>query len=209
MRPDHPGAVGFPAAELAHEPTVDAELARAAEAGDKRAFATLYEAHFDFVFRTCRRLGLSSADAEDAAQEVFVVADRKLAAFREGKFTTWLFRIAANVVSSRHRKHRVREALFSLWVKPEEPEVQAAPDRDYQRGEAGRRVAAVLARMAPKKREVFALFELEGLSGEEIAERVGCPIDTVWTRLFHARKEFEKIARQRGVIDEGESGVQS
>lgn len=63
--------------------------------------------------------------------------------------------------------------------------------------------------MAPKKREVFALFELEGLSGEEIAERVGCPIDTVWTRLFHARKEFEKIARQRGVIDEGESGEQS
>ncbi len=209
MRPNHPGAAGFPQAEVAHARLIDADLARAAEAGDKQAFATLYEAHFDFVFRTCRRLGLGSADAEDAAQEVFLVASRKLGAFREGKFTTWLFRIAANVTSSRHRKKRVRDALFSIWVKPEEPEVQQGPDRDYDRSEAGRRVAAVLARMAPKKREVFALFELEGLSGEEISERVGCPIDTVWTRLFHARKEFEKIARQRGVIEEGESGEQS
>jgi RNA polymerase sigma-70 factor (ECF subfamily) len=52
--------------------------------------------------------------------------------------------------------------------------------------------------MAPKKREVFALFELEGLTGEEIAERVGCKVDTVWTRLWHARRDFERIARKRG-----------
>jgi RNA polymerase sigma-70 factor, ECF subfamily len=209
MQPEHPRAVGLPAQELAHGKVIDADLARAAEAGDKRAFAALYEAHFDFVFRTCRRLGLGNADAEDAAQEVFLVASRKLGAFREGKFTTWLFRIAANVVSSRHRKRRVREALFTLWVKPDEPEPQSGPDKDYDRTEASVRVRQVLSRMAPKKREVFALFELEGLSGEEIAERVGCPIDTVWTRLFHARKEFEKIARQRGVIEDVGSGEQS
>ena len=55
--------------------------------------------------------------------------------------------------------------------------------------------------MSPKKREVFALFELEGLSGDEIAERVDCPVDTVWTRLHHARKQFVKIARRFGYID--------
>ena len=56
--------------------------------------------------------------------------------------------------------------------------------------------------MAPKKREVFAMFELEGLSGEQIAERIGCPVNTVWTRLHHARKDFLKNARRLGCLDE-------
>ena len=204
MGSDHPRAVGFPAPESVDAQLLDVDLARAAQAGDEFAFRRLYEAHFDYVFRTCRRLGLAESDAEDAAQDAFVVASRKLGDFREGRITTWLFRIAANVVSGRHRRRRVREALFSLWGRPEEPQAPG-PDQAYQQREASRRVAEVLARMAPKKREVFALFELEGLSGEEIAARVGCPVDTVWTRLFHARKEFEKIARKRGVTD-GESG---
>jgi len=55
--------------------------------------------------------------------------------------------------------------------------------------------------MAPKKREVFALFELEGLSGDEIAERLGCPVNTVWTRLHHARAEFVKVARRLGCLE--------
>ena len=60
----------------------------------------------------------------------------------------------------------------------------------------------VLERMSPKKREVFALFELEGLSGEEIAARIGVPVNTVWTRLHHARREFIKIGRRLGVMEE-------
>ncbi len=199
MVKSHPQAAGFPRPETVDAQSLDADLARAARGGDERAFRALYEAHFDYVYRTCRRLGLGEADAEDAAQEAFAIASRKLGDFREGRITTWLFRIAANVVSGRHRRRRVREALFSLWGRPDDREA-LRPDAAYDRQEAARRVGEVLARMAPKKREVFALFELEGLSGEEIAERVGCPVDTVWTRLFHARKEFEKIARKRGLI---------
>ena len=54
--------------------------------------------------------------------------------------------------------------------------------------------------------EVFALFELEGLTGEEIAERIGCKVDTVWTRLYYARKEFAKLAERRG-LGADEAGV--
>lgn len=190
------------AAESAHGTPADLELVRKARAGDAAAFRALYENSFDFVFRSCRRLGLGDADAEDVAQETFAIAHRRLADFEDGKLNTWLYRIAANLVSARHRKKRVRDALFSLWGKHEESEAPS-PHAAAEAGEAARRVSEVLARMAPKKREVFALFELEGLSGDEVAERVGCKVDTVWTRLWHARRDFERIARQRGLIEDG------
>ncbi len=202
--PAHPSPVGTPAAER-DDAASDVELVRAARDGDARAFRALYDGNFDLVFRTCRRLGLPEADAEDATQETFVVASRKLAEFDTGKLSTWLYRIAANLVSARHRKRRVREALRSLWLREERPEVQSAHEA-YEQREAARGVGEVLARMAPKKREVFALFELEGLSGEQIAERVGCKVETVWTRLYHARREFQRIAGKRGLIAEVETG---
>jgi len=189
--------VGIPEAE----PSDEHRLVRAAQGGDQAAFRALYDAHFDLVYRTCRRLGLPDADAEDAAQETFIVAARKLDRFSEGKLSTWLYRIAANLVSARHRRRRVREALTALWRRPEEP-VAPSAERSYEAREAARRVGEILATMAPKKREVFALFELEGLTGEEIAERVGCKVETVWTRLWHARRDFERIARKRGLLEE-------
>jgi RNA polymerase sigma-70 factor (ECF subfamily) len=189
----HASTVGVTQAETADEQ----RLVRAAQGGDDSAFRALYERHFELVFRSCRRLGLLEADAEDAAQETFVVAARKLFAFSEGKLSTWLYRIAANLVSARHRSRRLREGLAAIWGRSEEPHAPSA-ERDYEAREASRRVVEVLARMAPKKREVFALFELEGLTGEEVAERVGCKVDTVWTRLWHARRDFERIARKRG-----------
>ena len=174
---------------------------RKASAGDAAAFRALYEGSFDFVFRSCRRLGLGDADAEDVTQETFTIAHRRLADFQSGRVDTWLYRIAANLVSGRHRKRRVREALFSLWGRHEEQVVPSAHGTIEAR-QASRDVGRILARMAPKKREVFALFELEGLTGEEVAERVGCKVATVWTRLWHARKDFEEIARKRGLIEE-------
>ena len=197
-RPGHEEVVGQPP-KGADGPS-ELELVRAASEGDERAFRALFEQHFEFVWRSCKRLGLPDADAEDAAQEAFLVAHKRLADFTEGRFTTWLFRIAANLVSARHRRRRVREALRALWLSGDE-EHAPAPDAAYQQREAARRVGEVLARLAPKKREVFALFELEGLSGDEIALRVGCSVATVWTRLFHARKDFQRIAHKRGLIE--------
>jgi RNA polymerase sigma-70 factor, ECF subfamily len=167
-------------------------------AGDAPAWRQLYDSQFEFVERICRRLGTPDGELDDVVQETFLVDFKKLGAFSEGRVSTWLYRIAANVVSSRHRRRRVRSALYALFGRSEPPPQRAA-DAEYDAREAQAAVASVLERMAPKKREVFALYELEGLSGEQIAERVGCKVDTVWTRLHYARADFERIAKKRGL----------
>lgn len=189
------GDVGPPeAAELA--------LIRRCQGADETAWRALYERHYPFVYGVARRLGTPPAEADDVAQEVFMVVHQKLGRFRQGKLTTWLYRITANVASHRHRKRRAQRRVAEWRSKlglspPECPEAAAVA-----RG-AARAVDHVLERMSPKRREVFALFELEGLSGEEIAERVGCPLGTVWSRLRLGREEFLRIARQLRVLEEG------
>ena len=169
-------------------------------AADAAAWRELYEANYGMVERTARRLGTPAEEVEDVVHEVFMVVHRRLDDFRGGRLTTWLYRITANIVSDRHRRRRVRRAFESLklWIGGE---AQDAPDRAAEKAHATRRVERILERMTPKKREVFALFELEGLPGEEIAERLGCPVGTVWTRLHHARAEFLKIGRRLGALE--------
>jgi len=190
--PGHPRELDGAAAEIDSE----LDLLARCRAGESPAWKQLYDANFAFVERICRRLGTPEAELDDIVQETFVIAFKKLDHFSEGRITTWLYRIAANVVSSRHRRRRIRTALFGLFT---EPPPAPAVDRAYDAREAQQQVALVLERMAPKKREVFALFELDGMSGEEIAERVGCKVETVWTRLHYARQDFERIARKRGL----------
>jgi RNA polymerase sigma-70 factor (ECF subfamily) len=188
-----------PTGEIAQEPEVAGLLARCRER-DERAWRELFDAHVDFVHAVSKRLGTPDAEVEDVCQEVFVVVYRKLQDFEHGRFTTWLYRIVANVVNDRHRRRRFRQALHGLFERalPLLPGV-ATPENHLERREARDVVGLILERMAPKKREVFALYELEHLSGEEIAERVGCRVETVWTRLFYARKDFQELAGRLGV----------
>ena len=88
-------------------------LARAREA-DPAAWRQLYEQHFDFVFGVTAKLGTPAGEIEDVVQETFVVVFRKLSSFTEGRFTTWLYRICANIVSDRHRRRSRRRALDAL-----------------------------------------------------------------------------------------------
>jgi RNA polymerase sigma-70 factor (ECF subfamily) len=182
------------------EPEIYVALAARTRAGDSRAWQALYNAHFDFVYRVARRLGICDGEAEDVTQDVFMVAHRRIAQFEHGRFSTWLYRITANVVSDRHRRAKVRQSLdvVKTWLwgaAVPTPEALASQASD------ARAVERVLARMSPKKREVFVMFELEGLDGEQIAERVGCPVGTVWTRLHHARKDFVNIGRKLGCVE--------
>jgi RNA polymerase sigma-70 factor, ECF subfamily len=186
-------------------PVVDAQvvgfstefsLVQRCRAGEAPAWQELYDAHFDFVYGIAKRLGTPDAEADDVVQETFLVAFKKLSSFTDGRFTTWLYRIAANVASSRHRRRRIRRALQSIWGSADEKVVDG-PDATLESREAESIVGSVLERMSPKKREVFALFEIEGLSGEEIAERAGCGVETVWSRLHYARKDFERMLRER------------
>lgn len=172
--------------------------------GDRAASRGLYEKHAAFVMNTARSLGTPPAESEDVAQEVFLIAFRRLDRFTTGQLRTWLYRICANVVSDHHRRRRVRQAFASLLPDgraPDSPAPGPTPEGHVARKQAQEKVSQILARMSPKKREVFALFELDGLTGPEIAERVGCPVDTVWTRLHHARRDFARIGKKRGLLD--------
>jgi RNA polymerase sigma-70 factor (ECF subfamily) len=151
----------------------------------------VYRDHFDFVFRQASRLGGPGIDAEDAAQEVFMVVARKLDTFDSTSLiTTWLYGITLNVVRSLRRRARIRR-VFELGQTEEAK--SDAPVRSLDRAEvldAHRIAYAILDKLAPKKREAFILAEFEGLSCEEIAALTGSKTETIWSRLHYARKEF-------------------
>lgn len=157
----------------------------------------VYREHFDFVYRTAAYLGGPGFDAEDAAQEVFLVVARRIDSFDgSAAFRTWLYGITFNVVRRSWRRRRLKR-LFEL--RHDDPEPAAGmPIDTAEAGEARRLVHSILDKMRPKHREVLVLAELEGLSREEIAGLVGCKVETVWSRLHLARKEFARRLSKRG-----------
>ena len=179
-------------------PVQGLELVDRCRSGDRAAWYQLYTEHFDFAYRTARRLGCPDADVEDVVQEAFEVAHAKLEQFSTGRFSTWLYRIVANVVSARLRRHRVRGLFLSLWGASE-PEASSLEEQVSARRQL-QKLGDVLRALPREKREVFALFELEGLSHERIAELTGVKVETVRTRLHYARRDFEKLARKRGLL---------
>lgn len=158
------------------------------------ALGELYGAHARRLRGLLVRLGVPQRDAEDALHEVFVVACRRRKSLRdEGAIVGWLNGIALAVAASARRRAKLRRFL-GLEDAPE-PRDPSTPAMAMERRQASAAVYAALDKMKEKKRTVLILFELEGMSGEEIARAVGCPLKTVWTRLFHARREFqEKLA---------------
>jgi RNA polymerase sigma-70 factor (ECF subfamily) len=178
--------------------------ARSSEVRDEAArppltLEAIYRAHFAFVHRVAQRLAGPGIDAEDVAQEVFLVVDRRLDSYdRESRVTSWLYGITVNVVRAQRRRQRVRR-LFELGLEPQ----AAAPLRSIDRAEvaeAHRIAYEILDRMSAKKREVFILAEFEELSCDEIAALVGAKTETVWSRLHYARDEFAARLRKRGRV---------
>ena len=107
----------------------------------------------------------------------------------------WLYGVSVRVAQAARRRARVRR-----WFGMEHAEDATdgrTPEHDADRRDARRTVYAALERLSDKKRTVFILFELEGLRGEEIALALGIPLRTVWTRLHHARHEFEAALKRR------------
>jgi RNA polymerase sigma-70 factor (ECF subfamily) len=160
-------------------------------------FEEIYTSYADFVWRTLRRHGVPPDDAHDAIQEVFLVVHRTLGGF-EGRSSlpTWLFTICRSVARDRRqRAHRRFEVTRS------EPHVEDADLRAdaAARAEHNRRLAqleTILAGMEPELRDVFVLFEVEDMTGEEISRALTVPLGTVYSRLQVARKAFKQgVAR--------------
>ena len=162
-------------------------------------FRDFYVERVELIRRVVARLLGPQGQIDDAIQETFLVAWRRRGSFQgQAQASTWLYSIAQRVALSMRRRARVRSWL-GLDAVPELPD-PATPHTYFERREAAERLYALLDRITDKKRSVWILYELEGLSGEEIARIVGCPINTVWTRLHHARQELQQLARE---LDDG------
>jgi RNA polymerase sigma-70 factor (ECF subfamily) len=155
------------------------------ELGQRWTTRELFEAHGAFVLRLVRHLGVLPSDVEDVAQEVFVIAHRRLDTLqREGSARSWLFGIARRVAANylRKVKRSGEQALVDAHAADggdPAAELQLARDRAL--------LTRALGRLDEDKRAVFVLFELEGLAMHEVAEMVGCPINTAYSRLYAAR----------------------
>jgi len=171
----------------------DAELVRSCRAGDMTAWRSLYDRYAPLVHRFASALGVPVDEREDAAQDIFIAVFRSLRHFRgEAQLSTWIYRIAARHAIRLGRRRRTRETMRLTMLK-EKPTVLVDPsERSTQVATLDR----MLAKLPPKKRTVLVLFEIEGLSAKEISDVVGCPENTVWSRLHHARSEMVKAARR-------------
>lgn len=136
------------------------------------------------------------AELEDLVQEAFLQVYRSIGEFRgQARFSTWLHRVTVNVVLMHRRAQKSRPALDEE-LTPELPGSDVAPDEDVMRRQRVRSFYELLERLPEKKRTVFVLHELEGMSPAEISKIVEAPVLTVRTRLFYARRELIQLLQQ-------------
>lgn len=154
--------------------------------------AELYAEHADFVWRSLQRLGVKDPDLEDVLQEVFIVVHQQLASFEgRSKPTTWLFGISMRVASNhRRRAHRRREQ--PTLGAGEELAAEGDPETDTLALHARRQIDAALDCLELDKRAAFVMFEIDGLSCPEIADVMGVPVGTIYSRLYAARADLQK-----------------
>jgi RNA polymerase sigma-70 factor, ECF subfamily len=152
----------------------------------------LYRHHAEDVSRWARRLLGPQGDPEDVVHEVFLVAQRRLHEFRgEAKVSTWLYAITVRVVQYQRRKGRWRRLLRSRPV-PDGPPPPSTPLERLESRRAVELTYRLLDGLPEAERSALILFEIEGLSGEEIATLTGEVVGTIWVRLHRARARFRK-----------------
>jgi len=176
---------------------VDSEqLVARCQTGDTEAFRELFARHRGDVARLVQRLLGNGGDPEDVVQEVFLQVHRSLKDFHFGaRFSTWLYRVTVNVVLMQRRAARSRPRLVEMAENAVLEDAGLSPE---ERAGRSRRIHAfyrLLDQLSEKKRTVFVLHELEGLSPGEIAKLVGAPVLTVRTRLFYARRELTQALK--------------
>lgn len=167
--------------------TSDSDVALAA-AGDRRAFERLYRANVNRVYSLCVRMVVDRARAEELTQDVFVRAWDKLHQFRgESSFSTWLHRMAVNLVlNARKSDSRLRSKFEE---QDEEQGLDALPAASSQMIGAGEMLdlEAAIAKLPPGARRVFVLHDVEGFKHEEIAQQMGVTTGATKAQLHRAR----------------------
>ena len=169
-------------------------------------FDELYDRHFDFVWSSLRRIGVPVADLPDVAQEVFVVVHRRLADFEQrAKVTTWLFQICLYAARDCNRRAHVRREVADAKSIDAFPEPCDRADTLLERRDDLLLFERVLDGMNTDQRDVFVMFELAEMTGEEISAILEIPLATAYSRLRLAREAFRRgvarvMARQASAV---------
>lgn len=190
--------------ELMSEREIDQILVERAQAGDRHAFDQLVSKYQRKLGRLLSRFIRDSAEIEDVTQEAFVKAYRALPSFRgDSAFYTWLYRIGINTAKN-YLVAQGRRAPTSTQFDSEEAETfeSAGQLRDINTPESllmskqiGETVNSAIDALPEELRRAIVLREIDGLSYEEIAEMMDCPIGTVRSRIFRAREAVAEKLR--------------
>ncbi len=179
-------------------------LVRRIQQGDSTAFERLYQLTRVDAARTLHHLVGNRADVEDLLQETYLRLLSAVKGFRgESRFRTFLYRVCSNVALS-HLRWKRRRPEDPMEVLPEVLATGQDPEQEAARRQAARLVELALERLKPKKRIVFVYYELCGMSPDEIAEAVGSSVNTVRSRLHHARLEFTEAMHR--LLDKPRAG---
>lgn len=182
----------------------DHELVRRVQAGDKRAFDALVHKYQHKIIKLILRYVSNPEAAQDVAQDAFLKAYRGLAAFRgESAFYTWLYRIAINtaknyLVAEGRRAPEVEIDAHESETFNEFPALRdyGTPERVALSDEIERTVYHAIKNLPEDLKTAITLRELEGLSYEEIAQAMDCPIGTVRSRIFRAREAIDRELKE-------------
>jgi RNA polymerase sigma-70 factor (ECF subfamily) len=177
----------------------EAELIERAKKGDTRAFGTLVERYQRRVIGVAMAVVHNQEDALELAQETFVRAFQSVGKFESrSSFSTWLYRIAANIAIDFRRRERRHPTMRG---EEAENEILRLPSKlgdsfkEAQRSEMSRRIRDALAELTQEHRAAILLREVEGLSYDEISEVMQCPRGTVMSRLHYARNHLREILK--------------
>lgn len=178
----------------------EAEAIEKAKQGDADSFEGLYSLHKRRVYSLCLRMTGNTAEAEDLTQEAFLQLYRKIASFRgESAFSTWLHRLAVNVVLMRLRKKGLPQVSLEETLEPQQ---EGGPRRDI--GTRDNVLAGSIDRISleraiedlpPGYRTVFVLHDIEGYEHNEIAEMLGCSIGNSKSQLHKARMKLRDLLK--------------
>lgn len=176
------------------------ESACAEAAREAPLFDRVYAENFPFVFRLLRSLGVHPDRLEDAAQDVFTVVHRRLSDF-EGRSSirTWLFGIAQRVASDYRRTERRKTSRLDPLAAEVQSD-QASPHAELEAQRAARFVDAFVSSLSDEKRAVFALAFMEEMPATEVAEALGIPLNTAYSRIYAVRVALRKAMERRKLL---------
>lgn len=166
------------------------------------SFEEIFNEYSNFAWRSLARQGVAERDLPDVCQEVFMVVHRQLPGFEErSSVRTWLYGICRHVAAN-HRRRAVNRRELPSELLPEPPpelEREPAPHAQLARRQALDMLQRALSTLSEERREVFMLYEVEELPMREVAELLGCPMNTAYSRLYAAREQVQaELARLGG-----------